>query len=67
MNVNAKVAQNKAQHPERYCPAPRCLWRTAKLDHATQTFSYPNGRYCPRHKHLAPSAAAVRNAVTGEF
>jgi hypothetical protein len=34
--VAAKVAANKEKHPERYCPAPQCLWRTG-------------GGYCPRH------------------
>jgi hypothetical protein len=33
------VAQNKAKYPDKYCPAPRCLWRTG-------------GGYCPRHRHL---------------
>jgi hypothetical protein len=32
-----RVAANKAKRPEIYCPASRCLWRTA-------------GGYCPRHK-----------------
>ena len=27
------VALEKQSHPERFCPFPRCLWRTAKLDH----------------------------------
>jgi hypothetical protein len=34
--VAAKVAANKEKHPERYCRAPKCLWRTG-------------GGYCPRH------------------
>jgi hypothetical protein len=52
MNINAKVAEDKRQHPERFCPVPRCLWRTAKLDHATQTYS--GGGYCPRHTPEKP-------------
>lgn len=52
MNINAKVAEDKRKHPERFCPTPRCLWRTAKLDHATQTYS--DGGYCPRHRQLNP-------------
>jgi hypothetical protein len=36
MNVAAKVAEQKRKHPERFCPAPRCLWRT-------------EGERCPRH------------------
>jgi hypothetical protein len=47
MNTQAKVAQDKAQHPERYCPAPRCLWKTSKLNHYTQV--HEGGGYCPRH------------------
>ena len=47
MNTQAKVAQDKAKHPERFCPEPRCLWKTAKLNHETQT--YEGGGYCPRH------------------
>ena len=52
MNIQAKVAVDKEKHPERFCPVRRCLWRTAKLDHASQTYS--GGGYCPRHKHLEP-------------
>ena len=47
MNINAKIALNKQKHPERFCPAPRCLWKTAKLNHATQ--QHEGGGYCPRH------------------
>ncbi len=36
-SVAAKVAANKEQHPERFCPVKRCLWRTG-------------GPYCPRHE-----------------
>lgn len=36
MSTAAKVAQNKAKHPERYCPENGCLWRT-------------DGSRCPRH------------------
>lgn len=46
-NVAAKVAEEKQKHPDRYCPVPRCLWKTARLDHATQTFV--GGGCCPRH------------------
>jgi len=52
MNINARVAEDKRKHPERFCPAPQCLWRTAKLDDATQTCS--GGGYCPRHRQLNP-------------
>ena len=38
MSTAAKVAQDKAKHPEKFCPAPRCLWRTG------------TGEVCPRHK-----------------
>ena len=52
MSINAKVALDKQNHPERFCKVSRCLWRVVKLDHATQTYSLrpdcPND-YCPRH------------------
>jgi len=35
-SVNASGAATKAKHPERFCPADRCLWHT-------------DGGYCPRH------------------
>ena len=41
--VAAKVAANKARHPEHYCPAPKCLWRTS-------------GGYCPRHTPVRAEA-----------
>lgn len=52
MHIQARVALNKQKHPERFCPHPRCLWRTAKLNHATQT--YTGGGYCPRHGQSNP-------------
>ena len=42
--VAAKVAENKARHPERYCPAPKCLWHTS-------------GGYCPRHTPVRAEAS----------
>ncbi len=44
MNIQAKVALDKERHPERYCPARRCLWRTG-------------GGYCPRHVPADPVMA----------
>ncbi len=44
--VAASVAKNKESHPERYCPAPRCLWSTG-------------GGYCPRHKQAAEVRSLV--------
>lgn len=55
-SANAASGRHKQKHPERYCPAKNCLWRMAVIDHPTQSFSWPNGRWCPRHKHLALSA-----------
>lgn len=43
-----KVALDKFKHPEQYCPAQGCLWKTAKLDHATR--QREGGGYCPRHR-----------------
>lgn len=36
-NVQIRVALDKEAHPERYCPARKCLWRTG------------DGGRCPRH------------------
>ena len=41
MNTAARVRARKDEHPEDYCPSPRCLWRTG-------------GGWCPRH---APNVA----------
>lgn len=32
MRIAAKVAAEKALHPERFCSVPRCLWRTLTRD-----------------------------------
>ena len=55
MNTQAKVALDKQKHPEHFCPVARCLWRTAKLDHTTQTYS--GGGYCTRHKRVGGKQA----------
>lgn len=60
MRIAALVARNKAKHPEQFCPSPRCLWRTAKLDHATQTYS--GGGPCPRHAKDYPSKTEISAA-----
>jgi len=44
-SVQVKTAIEKRDHPEKFCPAKRCLWRTG-------------GGYCPRHRHLAPAPTA---------
>jgi hypothetical protein len=56
-NTQAKVAIEKSEHPERFCPARRCLWRTAKLNHATG--EREGGGYCLRHQ-------AVKTNITFE-
>lgn len=56
MNIQAKVAINKQKHPERFCPVPRCLWKTAKLNHKTQL--HEGGGHCPHHD----SAQSVSDA-----
>lgn len=48
MNTAARVAQTKENHPERFCPKPRCLWRTG-------------GGYCPRHIAPAETAPPLRS------
>ncbi len=47
MRTSVKVVLDKVKHPERYCPAPRCLWKTATLNRATQ--KYEGGGRCPHH------------------
>lgn len=36
-SVAAAVRKSKEKNPEKFCPYPRCLWRTG------------DGSYCPRH------------------
>lgn len=52
MNTAAKVAREKAAHPERFCPHARCLWRTG-------------GGFCPRHRQAAPLKAEQPRHTTG--
>jgi hypothetical protein len=61
MNIHAKVAVDKQKHPERYCPFPRCLWKTAKLNHETQV--HEGGGYCPRHRNIHEPARRGNNNV----
>ena len=42
-----KVASRKAAHPEEYCPAPHCLWRTS-FRGSDGTIKHSG--YCPRHQ-----------------
>jgi hypothetical protein len=43
-SVAANVAAHKVAHPDLYCPARRCLWRTG-------------GGRCPRHPMTASERA----------
>lgn len=56
MRIAARVAQSKAQNPERFCPEPRCLYRTE------------GGVSCPRHapKHEALARAKAAYAAKQE-
>jgi len=63
MSTQAKVAIEKREHPERFCPAHLCLWRTAKLNHATG--EREGGGYCPRHRPAVLARATV--AETGQL
>ena len=40
MRIAAKVAERKLYQPEKYCPHPKCLWKTV-------------GGFCPRHDESA--------------
>jgi hypothetical protein len=46
----ARVREEKAAHPERYCANPTCLWRVQHMD----------GRVtpCPKHPVCAEGRAA---------
>ena len=57
MNVQAKVALDKEKRPERYCPAPRCLWRV--VNYKGERYLTCLTGYCPRHKHLAQDVPSV--------
>ena len=46
MSTASKVAANKEHHPDKYCPVPRCLWRTG-------------GGRCPRHIVDAMTTAQI--------
>jgi len=46
MNTAAKVRQHKLEHPELYCPNPRCLHRTA----VHQLFGGIAVKPCPKHQ-----------------
>lgn len=48
-SVAKSVSNNKAKHPELYCPEPRCLWRTG-------------GGRCPRHR-LAESKSIAHEPL----
>jgi len=65
MTVNAKVAIEKAAHPERFCPMNRCLWRTSKLNHTTGVRE--GGGFCPRHRQHAEPQSATLNMVRNGF
>ena len=45
----AKVAKDKAAHPERYCDVKGCLWRTVHVD----------GRVTPCKKHPPKSVQVL--------
>lgn len=46
-SIQASVGKSKQEHPERYCPSTKCLWRVLDRD----------GNYigpCGRHGDLRP-------------
>lgn len=53
--IAATVAESKRKHPEQFCPAERCLWRTGG-----------NFARCPRHPApvaLVPAPPGAREAM----
>jgi hypothetical protein len=57
-NTQAKIAIEKRDHPDRFCPRTRCLWRTAKRNHATGERQF--GGYCPRHNGAGRAGLPAR-------
>lgn len=53
-SVAAKVRQHKEDHPERYCPVPRCLWRLEP------------GQKCGKHGKTAPQPEAKPETQEGD-
>jgi hypothetical protein len=50
--IQTRVALDKRDHPERYCPNARCLWRTG------------DGSYCPRHGRAVVVADVTAESET---
>ena len=63
MSVAAKVAQEKREHPDRFCPVPSCLWRVkvfARVGSEERVLAPRcEDGYCPRHQHLKPRKLEV--------
>jgi hypothetical protein len=58
MSTAAKVAIEKRSTPERFCPFPRCLWRTMRLNRTTG--QHEGGGFCPRHRpHPEPESPVL--------
>jgi hypothetical protein len=62
MNIQAKVALDKVDHPEFFCKVNRCLWRVMVCDRMTRQMvpakNCTNG-YCPRHTPHVPAVAVA--------
>ena len=54
-SVAASVRKSKAAHPEKYCRASLCLWRTSDR--------FGNPTPCPRH--TVPAASVPANELLG--
>jgi hypothetical protein len=59
VTTRAKVSADKVKHPERFCPVQGCLWKTTKLNHATQ--QHEGGGFCPRHKKVESADRSWKN------
>jgi hypothetical protein len=51
MHPAQRAREEKEAHPERYCPAKNCLWKTAMLTKDRKGYVTPGG-YCPRHYEI---------------
>lgn len=59
MNPAAKSRAEKEKHPERYCKAKHCLWRTHHADGTRKSF-------CRNHPEPTPKPGAQSEEASRE-
>jgi hypothetical protein len=72
--VAKSVREDKAQHPERYCPEPRCLWKTAEVGpdggyilNADPCRKHPELNTAPARKEISPETRALAEDTFGRI